>query len=242
MMRNRIVNQPPPAQDIPEPTEEQRAKMFDFLQKLEVGDLSFQTVIEKGLALFGITKAGKTTFAHHLRNNQLVGTENAEHQVIYRCVEPNFMQDGRIGEGHESETVVPNHCRAHIKVDGAREEIEVLDCPGFNDSKGCLMLIANGYFHYRVMSKVRQLKFVLAFDYTKLSGTCEEATNTMRDFLSTFDHQLLQDIIPSIAFVFTRTPTNQEDGQIIEGITNKLLSIIERDRKKPHLQPMFSMI
>lgn len=55
----------------------------NFLSSLEKGDLSFNEIIEYGLALFGITRAGKTTFSHFLINNPLkaIEIESSVHYV-----------------------------------------------------------------------------------------------------------------------------------------------------------------
>lgn len=47
-------------------------EIHKFLSRLELGDLCFSDVIEYGIALFGETKAGKTTLAHYLVHNPLV--------------------------------------------------------------------------------------------------------------------------------------------------------------------------
>ena len=47
-----------------------------FFSKLEVGDLCFTDIMEYGLALLGDTKAGKTTLAHYLIQNPLVGNND----------------------------------------------------------------------------------------------------------------------------------------------------------------------
>ena len=48
------------------------------------------------------------------------------------------------------------------------------------------MLIANQYFHYRVLSKVRQLKFVITFDYEKFINDYRNVTDTIKEFLMSF--------------------------------------------------------
>ncbi len=50
--------------------------MNAFFSKLEVGDLCFTDIMDYGLALLGDTKAGKTTLAHHLIQNPLVGNND----------------------------------------------------------------------------------------------------------------------------------------------------------------------
>jgi hypothetical protein len=46
--------------------------MQKFWAKLELGDLCFLEIVKYGIALFGETKAGKTTLAHHLVSNTLI--------------------------------------------------------------------------------------------------------------------------------------------------------------------------
>lgn len=49
--------------------------MSAFFSKLEVGDLCFTEIMEKGVVLLGDTKAGKTTLAHYLIQNPLIGNK-----------------------------------------------------------------------------------------------------------------------------------------------------------------------
>ena len=41
------------------------------------------------------------------------------------------------------------------------------------------MIIANGYFHYRIFSKAQNLKFIIAFDYNFMGDVYEKPTNTL---------------------------------------------------------------
>lgn len=52
--------------------------MLNFWAKLQLGDLCFLEIVKYGIALFGETKAGKTTLAHHLVRNQLVSKLNKD--------------------------------------------------------------------------------------------------------------------------------------------------------------------
>ena len=139
-----------------------------------------------GFALFGLTKAGKTTFAHYLVSNHLKGKQLHD-TVVYESDDPNRMKEAKIGQTHESETVIPNRCNVRINIDGNNQEVTVLDCPGYQDSKGCEMIIANAYFHYRIFSKVKKLKFVLVFDSNTMDGVYEKPRQTIRSFLNSFD-------------------------------------------------------
>jgi hypothetical protein len=64
--------------------------------------------------------------------------------------------------------------------------MHILDCPGYSDSKGCFMVIANGYFHYRIFSKVKNLKFVITFDYKQFEGVFDKPKNTLIEFFMSF--------------------------------------------------------
>jgi hypothetical protein len=84
--------------------------------------------------------------------------------------------------------------------------MHILDCPGDSDSKGCHMVIANGYFHYRIFSKVINLKFVITFDYKHMSGVFDKPKNTLIEFLTSFKNlkEIINNIINATAFVFTK--------------------------------------
>jgi tRNA A37 threonylcarbamoyladenosine biosynthesis protein TsaE len=64
-----------------------------FFSKLEVGDLCFTDVMEKGVALLGDTKAGKTTLAHYLIQNPLVGN----HELAYEMSGATRFKEAIIG-------------------------------------------------------------------------------------------------------------------------------------------------
>ncbi len=48
------------------------------------------------------------------------------------------------------------------------------------------MVIANGYFHYRIFSKVKNLKFVITFDYKQFEGVFDKPKNTLIEFFMSF--------------------------------------------------------
>lgn len=84
----------------------------NFLAKLELGDLCFPDIIEYGFALFGETKAGKTTLAHHLVKNILtvVSTSDRPAYALDTKTKPRRLAEAVIGMKNESETVIPNSC------------------------------------------------------------------------------------------------------------------------------------
>lgn len=84
----------------------------------------------------------------------------------------------------------------------------MFDCPGYSDSKGSLMIVTNGYFHYRIFSKVKNLKFVLTFDgdQFKTGMTFQKASSTILEFFNSFKDiaKIKDQIFAATAFFFTK--------------------------------------
>lgn len=59
----------------------------------------------------------------------------------------------------------------------------IIDCPGYEDTYGCHRMISNGYFRYRVFSKVENAKFVLVVQYTDLQNDIAGLKNTIMSFM-----------------------------------------------------------
>lgn len=47
----------------------------------------------------------------------------------------------------------------------------VIDTPGYGDTYGTFRLLGNGYYHYKLYSKVQNMKFILCFDTIQLQNT-----------------------------------------------------------------------
>ncbi len=70
------------------------------------------------------------------------------------------------------------------------------------------MIVTNGYFHYRIFSKVKNLKFVLTFDgdQFKTGMTFQKASNTILEFFNSFKDiaKIKDQIFAATAFFFTK--------------------------------------
>ena len=106
--------------------------------------------------------------------------------------------------------------------------MHILDCPGYSDSKGCHLVIANGYFHYRIFSKVRNLKFVITIDYAHMSGVYDKPVNTLIEFLISLKNfsQIKNGVFEATSFVFTKLSRNAQSEEEIQGnIVSKLVNL-----------------
>lgn len=153
--------------------------------------MCFSDLIEYAFALFGETKAGKTTLAHYLVNNPLEVRQTSDKPAyaLDGNYKPKRLGEAIIGMTRESETVIPNSCELdEIKVND--KKCFLLDCPGYSDSKGPYLIITNAYFHYRVFSKVQSLKFIITFDFgfMTMTGSQERPIRTLENFYKSFSN------------------------------------------------------
>ncbi len=82
----------------------------------------------------------------------------------------------------------------------------MIDTPGYGDTNGMLTILANGFYHYRLYSKVQNMKFIICFDAIQLQNTSIEFINTIKQWTSSFKDYLTvrRNIWKSVAFVITK--------------------------------------
>ncbi len=85
-------------------------------------------------------------------------------------------------------------------------KIYVIDTPGYADTKGILTILSNGYYHYRLYSKVQNMKFILCFDMIQLKNAGASFITTITEFTSSFKNYLdnRKEIWKSCAFSITK--------------------------------------
>jgi hypothetical protein len=49
--------------------------------------------------------------------------------------------------------------------------IVLIDTPGYGDTYGVYRILSNGFYHYRLYSKVQNMKFLITFDTINLKNT-----------------------------------------------------------------------
>lgn len=133
-----------------------RARFANTVKMIEFGDLDLKTQIKEGIILLGNTKAGKTTSAHYL-TNQLLESIEIDKKLIYTIKNTRY-DTAAIGNiQSKSQTQIPN-C---FDADFIKKNLKLLDAPGYGDSEGCQRIISNGYFHYKLFSKIQKMKFLI---------------------------------------------------------------------------------
>ena len=76
---------------------------------IECGDLALDRSYEYGILLMGKTKAGKTTSAHYLTHQLLIGDQKDGGKPFYRVQNcRSDLKSAKIGQTQDSETQIPN--------------------------------------------------------------------------------------------------------------------------------------
>jgi hypothetical protein len=98
-----------------------------------------------------------------------------------------------------------------------------------------LTILANGYYHYRLYSRVKSIKFIVCFDANQLQNTCVDFVKTIVNWTSSFKDYLLfrREIWRSLAFVITKVedkPTIKEDLIAkLRNIQQKISTLYEKN-------------
>jgi len=83
-----------------------------------------------------------------------------------------------------------------------------------------LKLISNGYYHYRVYSKTKNIKFIICFEKSHLTGTLEHFITNIKNFSESFkDYPSQQEKIwQSCAFIVTKCSNAMTEQASVENI------------------------
>lgn len=196
----------------------------ELTSNFEKGDLTISKLIQFGFILYGPTRAGKTSMGHLLSGNPLRGIRINGEDMVETSTSRN--KKARIGNSMNSETMIPNSFQVKFPC-GRYSGVQtwVIDTPGYGDTYGVLRIFANGFYHYRLYSKVKNIKFILCFDYSNIQGTGQPFIETIREFTASFKDYLdnPEEIWKSCCFLFTKTPDSEN---IKDDIKKKLTSIV----------------
>ena len=62
----------------------------------------------------------------------------------------------------------------------------LIDCPGYLDTVGCSRILSNGYFHFKVFSRVAKVKLILTVQYDDILGVATNLRETFKSFYNGF--------------------------------------------------------
>ena len=130
-------------------------------------------------------------------------------------------------------------------MEGLKKPKTVLfDCPGYGDTFGCYRVLSNGYFHYRVFSKVKNVKFIFTFPFGDLDGTASMVASAFKDFISGFDSfdKIKEEIIAATSFMVTKVPRNYDLAAVRRTVSSIELRTTNRRLNNNYLEFRDQMI
>ena len=145
---------------------------------------------ENVVLLVGTTGVGKTTLVNYINNIPLQShNDDGMWKIVLKDEEKTLVGGFNIGRSTiHSETLFPNIYSPLGK------DFSYIDCPGFGDSRGTAIEIANLFFRAAVTEQIANIKLLLVVSYgdlTSTSGRGENFLNSLKDltnFIGAFDN------------------------------------------------------
>ena len=135
---------------------------------IKLGNIAIEKAHNKDLVLLlGNTGVGKSTMLNYVCGKKLILKENKYVELDRKFMGENT-DDGEfalIGHGNQSVTFTPGIFE--LKID--EETLFLCDCPGFTDSRGAEINIANSVNISTMMKQAKSVRFVLLFSHSDLT-------------------------------------------------------------------------
>ncbi|CAF0960078.1 unnamed protein product [Brachionus calyciflorus] len=208
--------------------------LLDFIKQAEK-NMSLETnqnsiVRKKALMVMGLTGTGKSTLVNYLNDVPLVG-KRINRKLVIALKYAGFSLPGGFSIGHkaQSETLYPAVYSRN------EDDFTYIDNPGFRDTRGLSIELANGFFRELVTKNVEQLKFLLLLSHEDLNQRGQQFRESMKgfqDFLGIFDNGDPITISKSIGIVVTRVENDGDsDEEMIASFKERLLQIIKNEKR-----------
>lgn len=166
-------------------TVEERMELLT--QCIQLGNVEAEKAKNKHLVVFvGNTGAGKSTTINYLAGREMIavdpddyGIDSARNKVIIVNPKSKVGPMMAIGHGTSSQTFMPE-----IDADPNRQNITYCDCPGFSDTRGSEINIANAVNIRTAISKATSVRIVILADYPALEAGRGDGLKEMRQLIT----------------------------------------------------------
>ena len=207
----------------------------DVVEFIEEGRKEMNTLYEnnfnqkKIIMVMGLTGTGKSTLINYLNGIPLVCIKVKDKWIIDLESENVTLPGGfRIGHGTKSETLYPSVYSPPDK------DFTYVDNPGFVDTRGFGVEIANGFFREQITKSVTELKFLLLITHPDLKLRGQQFRDSIRgfsNFLGVFDDDDTKMVSKSIGIIVTRVENDGDtDEEMKEILKEKLIEILKEEK------------
>ncbi|CAF0853062.1 unnamed protein product [Brachionus calyciflorus] len=206
--------------------------LVDFIQEAKLFNTSVPTSIirKKILMVMGLTGTGKSTLVNYLNDVPLVCVR-FNGKWIVNLVNPNQSLPGGFGIGHQpqSHTIYP------AIYSGPKSDFSYIDNPGFRDTRGLSIEMANGFFRKLVTQDVDEIKFLLMLSYNDLNQRGQQFRDSIKgfsDFLGIFDDNDTKNLSKSIGIIVSLVENRgSTDEEMLIDIKKILNDILDEEKK-----------
>jgi len=189
------------------------------------------SIAKKAIMVLGLSGTGKSTLINYLNDVPLVGIQ------IGRSWRVNPKNPGvtlpcgfEIGHNKHSEAHLPS---AYTP---PGSDFSYLDNPGFGDTKGIEIGIANAFFRKEITQSIDEFKFLLLITSKDLDERGQQFRDSMErisEFLAIFDSENATVLSKSIGIIVARVENKgSSDAELRELFRFELLDILNDEIKK----------
>ncbi len=212
----------------------------DLVEFIEDGKSSMNSlnatlhIKKKIIMILGLTGTGKSTLVNYLNDVPLECKKIRGKWVIDLESETNYLPGGfRIGHNTNSETLYLSVYSPPSK------DISFIDNPGFKDTRGISVEIANGYFREQITRNVTDIKFILLIKHDDLIDRGQQfrdSVHSFSGFLGVFDEIEYSFVSKSIGIVLTRVINDGEsDEEVKKFLKGMLVDILDDEKRSQKL-------
>jgi energy-coupling factor transporter ATP-binding protein EcfA2 len=211
--------------------------LISFIEKYKKDLNSMTNIKKKIIMVLGMTSSGKSTLINYLNNIPLICSKTQFNKYILELEFENKTLPGGFAIGHKihSQTFIP----AGYTPPG--KDFSFIDNPGFKDTHGLAIEIANGFFREQITRNANEIKFLLLLPFDDLTDKglkFRASIKAFSRFVGAFKDQDTKNLSKSIGIIITKVEHDGVDENTKKDITktDEQMKYILKFRLKEILQ------
>lgn len=207
---------------------------FDIEQSMRVLRLTLDLITEGNekiiaqdeniILVCGDTGAGKSTLLNYLLGTPLEAVKPSNSRKLIVQTAEGKKAIAKIGHGNNSETFVPQ------RIEASSSGGVYWDCPGFEDTRGPAIDIANAFYINKLFSTATRLKTIVVVDEAALTGSLRG--QAFKDLIIRLTNLFVNpdDLVKSLMLVFTKARDIDDFRQELVSLTEEIKSTLTPDQ------------